>query len=262
MSMPSEVVMIRSIFAIAVVLGLCHAADPEPSSTRTVERSPDGGFPYRLHIGVTAGKAQPHRLVVWLHPSNGAHNELPESLIETFSKHRLALLTVLTDQIRGWSSDDLTMLFERTVPDAATIEGVSAERPVLFGYSAGGQASLGVWTQKPDQVGALILDAAYPVNVLPGNKIELIGNPPAKRPIPVLALVGELDPNARTWTDAAPAWKNAGIPLTVRRVAGKRHEWLFDAAEIQALDAWLTTVEPSVGAIAPAQPTDERGSVP
>jgi predicted esterase len=233
-----------------------------------IERSPEGGLPYRLTLGAEATAEKPHRLIVWLHPSGGfSYNAPVEALAPLFVRHGFAMLVTTRKDFRGWTHDDARKLLGVTLPDAAEQSGVDARRPLLMGFSSGGQVALELWLTKPGLYGGLILDAAYPVEEREGDAVVLA--PPrgdAVKTIPIFVLVGEKDVLLPVWKRAEKPWREAGVPLTVRVVPGKGHEWLFGEAEVAALEEWLAALPGGAGegaqAVAPAQEEPEPAVQP
>jgi len=190
------------------------------------------------------------RLAVWLHPSGGSSfNKAAEALAPTLLTHGFALLLPIDKDFDGWTYEDAGKLLGGTLPDAGTIDGIDVHRPLLIGFSAGGQVALEFWMTKPELYGGLVLDAAHPAEERDGKAV--VYAPPkgdAARQVPILAFVGEKDPLEYVWRAAEEPWRGAGVPLTVRFVKGRGHEWLFGEEEIRELDAWLEEN------VAPARP--------
>ena len=219
---------------------------PVLSGVKTVERQPEGGLRYHLRMPLDASKAKPVRLIVWLHPSGGSGNTMVESLAERFARNGYALLLPNEKAWFGWSGEDAGRLMDKSLPDAAKVEGINAEKPILMGFSAGGQMALSIWVHDPSKLGGLILDAAYPITqemdpTTRRLKQPLLNPPdkPAVKSVPIYSAVGGADPGAALWRKAEPDWRKAGVPLTLKVVEGKRHQWLFDAAEADGLEKWL-----------------------
>ena len=213
--------------------------EPAAPEMRTVEGSPEGGFTYRLAIPAGATLEKPARLVIWLHPSARWMTAL-DPLAPIFTRNGFALLVVTGKQTTGWTDREAARLLGRTLPDAAEVAGVDAARPILFGFSAGGQLALALWQAKPGRYGGLILDAAYPVERKDDRHVAIdLPSDPAVREVPLFVLVGLKDPVAVFWRQVEGPWREAGVPLTVRYVPGKGHELLLGDEEIAALDAWL-----------------------
>ena len=213
--------------------------EPGAPAARTVEGSPEGGFPYRLTIPASATPEKPSRLVIWLHPS-GRWMTTVDAMAPIFARNGFALLVVTGKQTTGWTDREAARLLSRTLPDAAKVAGVDAARPVLFGFSAGGQLALALWQARPGRYGGLILDAAYPVEEKDGRQVAIsLPSDPAVREVPLFVLVGLKDPLAVFWRQVEGPWREAGVPLTVCYVPGKGHEWLLGDEEIAALEAWL-----------------------
>jgi predicted esterase/Flp pilus assembly protein TadD len=217
----------------------------EMAGVKTVEGFPEDGLRYRLRMSADATAAKPNKLVVWMHPSGSSSNELTEPLAPTFIKHGYALLVFTQNSFRDWSDEDAAGLAE-TVAEVGTVPGIDARKPILFGFSAGGQMALVMWEQKPDAYGGLVLDAAYPVLRTPTGydvpHVQPLPKNPAIKNVPILAFVGSADRNLQIWKNADTAWCQAGIPFEVVPVPGRGHEWLFDQPRIERLAKWLDKV--------------------
>ena len=131
---------------------------------KTIEAFPEGGLRYRLRMPATATREKPARLIVWLHPSGGSMDNVVEGLAPTLAKHGYALAVFTQKQFMGWTSDDAQLLIDKTLPAIAKTEGLDAARPILMGFSAGGQMALLLWHEHPEQCGGLVLDAAYAID--------------------------------------------------------------------------------------------------
>ena len=196
---------------------------------------------------------KPNKLIVWLHPSGGQPtgammNDKVEAMAPMFLKHGYALVIFTQKNFAGWSDRDVKKL-SVSLKKIGKIAGIDAKKPILFGFSAGGQVALGLWKDKPGRFGGLVLDAAYPMIMSPGGykPMELDADhvDPAVKTVPILALVGGADPGAKSWQVVEANWKQAGVPLELILVPDKRHEWLFDKAQTERLEQWLTQL--SVG---------------
>ncbi|MFP4055455.1 MAG: TPR end-of-group domain-containing protein [Candidatus Brocadiia bacterium] len=217
---------------------------PELEGVKTTEGQPEGGLRYRLHQAPDAGPEAPDRLVVWLHPAGGSANQVVEPLAPRLARLGFALLVPTEKDWRSWSQADMEKLVEGTLPAVAQVEGLDARRPILMGYSAGGQAALMLWRQSPGKVGGLILDAAYPVRRAAGGfQVAPPPDDPAAKDTPVFVLAGEKDGGTKVWQKVAPAWGEAGIPLTLVVVPGKGHTWLLGSEQLERLEAWLREVK-------------------
>lgn len=223
----------------------------EMKGVKTVERQPEGGLRYYLRMPPEASKAKPARLVVWLHPSGGSGNRLAESLTMRLARNGYALLVPNQKQWRGWSGEELKRLMEKSLPDAGQVEGIDPRKPILLGFSAGGQAALSLWSSDPARLGGLIVDAAYPIRVEPGPKggvRQATSGPPdspAVKLVPIYVLVGEADQGGRglgIWRKVESPWRKAGVPLTIHAVPDKGHQWLVGPKEADALEAWLKEI--------------------
>ena len=108
---------------------------------------------------------KPNRLVIWLHPSGGSMNNAAESLAPQLAKQGYALLVMTKKNWMGWNGEDAGKLMNKTLPEIAKIPGINAVKPILLGYSAGGQIALQLWEQNGAKFGGLVLDAAYPIDM-------------------------------------------------------------------------------------------------
>ena len=215
-----------------------------PSGVRLHTGAPEGGLPYRLVVSEEATAERPHRLLVWLHPSGGHGLGLVEPLAEDLARRGFALLTLSRKDFSGWRGAEANGVMLQVVPDAARTPGVDARRPVLLGFSAGAQMALELWSARPDAFGGMVLLAGAP-RFSRGDE----STPPtgaAYHRVPLLALVGEGDGEGPAlWHRASESWRAAGVPLQVREVSGRGHEWLLaDPAERDAVLAWLTALRP------------------
>jgi hypothetical protein len=207
----------------------------------TIERQPKGGLRFRLRLSQDATRAKPARLVIWLHPSGGSMDEQVEGHALDLAAHRCCLCVFPRKQYIGWSDQEGDAIAP-TVADLATIPGVDARKPILMGFSAGGQTAITLFGKAPSAWGGLLLDAAYPVNVDRATGQASLLEPGAAAGathLPILVLVGGDDPNGGIWDKAMPAWNQAGLRPTVRVVPGKRHQYLFDGDEWTATLAFL-----------------------
>jgi predicted esterase len=244
---------IRRIAALVGVLLLGSFARAQnapkgapPKGEKVVEGNPDGGLPYRVHLPETAGAKKPCRLVVWLHPSGGSGNDMVERMAPLFLKHGYALLVITNKPWAAWTSEEGQKLLEKTLPDAGKIPGLTATKPYLMGFSAGGQMALEFYWADCSKFGGLVLDAAYPIDLstYAQGRAEPHALPKdsAILKVPFFVLVGDQDGGAQLWKKVEPTWSQARIPLTIRYVAGRRHEWLFGGAETDALEQWLREI--------------------
>lgn len=204
----------------------------EMAGLRTVEGPAEGGFRHRLRMPPDTSAAKPCRLLVWLHPWNGYENELVEELAPELARRGFCLLVPTQKRLPTWRVEEARRLRDVTVPAAGRIEGVRAERPVLLGFSAGGQASLALWREAPEKLGAIVVVAAYPYD----DEADLRGEtvlfelPRAAAPkaTPIVAFVGSQDPDLGLWRLAQERWTSDRVELSVEVVPGRGHEWLFD----------------------------------
>ena len=225
---------------------------PPLSGVTTLERAPEGGLRYRLRLPPTASAANPARLVIWLHPPGGSGNDLAEALMPLLARQGFALLLPVQKDWRGWMDREAEKLFSRSVPDAASLEGVDARAPVLFGFGAGGQVALTRWKLDPARFGGLVLVTAYPVEGgtfytdVP-NEIMPLPDDPVGRKAPIFVAVG--DEGVNVWRQAEQEWgAKGGPPLTLARAEGMGPQWSVTPAVEQALEKWLGDAFPAAAA--------------
>jgi predicted esterase len=219
---------------------------PDVPELKAVDASPAGGLRYRLLMSKDASAEKPQRLLVWLHPSGGSMNKVVAGCAARWSKAGWALLVPTQKRWGGWTNDDAAQLVQHTLPEAAKTPGVDAKRPVLIGFSAGGQMAIELWRKDAGRWGGLVLDAAYPIDVEAARSGSMVVIAPpegdAPKSAPVSVLVGDADQGHFLWKQAEGSWRRAGVPLTVTYVAGGKHAWLVKGADADALDAWLADV--------------------
>ncbi len=214
----------------------------ELEGVRTEEGDPKDGLRWRLRMSPEASAKQPQRLVVWLHPAGGSMNETVERMAPQLVRHGFALLVFTQKQWRGWTSEEIAKVLT-TLRAVRGIDGINAERPILLGYSAGGQVALTLWEAHPEQFGGLVLDAAYPLDMdvysEQGKAVMMKLPEKGAEVTPMFVLVGDRDGGSRLWRKAEEAWKEDGPPLTVQYVEGKGHTWLFGKKQTAAMLQWL-----------------------
>ena len=245
----------------------------EVKGVKTVEGFPEGGLRYRVRMPETASKEKPARLIVWLHPSGGSMNVLVERMAPALAERGFALFVPTQKQWFGWTEEEGERLLNRTLPDVAKIDGIDVKRPLLMGFSAGGQMALVLWKENPDKFGGLVLDAAYPVSMVQdGEKVrskmmDLPGGDVKKTPF--FVIIGSKDQREQAkvvWQQTAAKWIPAGVPLSIEVVPDRGHDWLFSQTEVVRLQDWLKRVKagelpsdpapvaPAAAAPAPAAP--------
>jgi len=224
--------------------GAAYDKGVEIEGVKTVEDFPEGGLRYRLRMSPDATREKPNRLIVWLHPSGGSMNNVVEKLASRFIARNFALLVPTQKNWRAWTPADANRLVKRTLPAVAKIEGIDAEKPVLLGYSAGGQIAIGLWRAEPAKFGGLVLDAAYPIAITGPRRITILGpsKDEARKQVPVFVFVGENDRTGVIWKRVGPVWQKLGVPLRVDFVPDKGHAWLLGNFQLAALDGWLSDV--------------------
>lgn len=237
----------------------CLWAQENPP-VKTMTGNPEGGFPYKLHVAESATPEHPHHLILWLHPSGGSGNDLAEALVPVLARNGFALLVVTDKQWNSWNMEEAGRLLNKTLPDVKKSAAVDVEKPVLMGFSAGGQVALMIYWENSAKLGGMILDAAYPLDMDAYAQGKVAAHTPPRdsgaKTVPILVLVGDQDGGSQLWKSVEASWLQAGLPLTVRYVAGRKHEWLFGKPEIDALDAWLkqTTKRMAAAKVPPGKP--------
>jgi len=215
----------------------------EIDEVATREGNPEGGLRWRLRIAKDAGKENVQRLILWLHPSGGSMNRVVEALSPELTKRGFALLVPTAKNWTSWSGADAKKLLGRTLEDVAKVEGLDAQRPLLMGFSAGGQMAINLWAEDASQFGGLVLDAAYPIDTEAYRRREIrpidLPEGDAKKSVPIFVLVGDRDGGHRVWKQVEVPWTEAGVPLEVIYVAGGRHEWLLRGEQKTAFLTWL-----------------------
>jgi dienelactone hydrolase len=211
-----------------------------------VEGKVSGGFHYRVRMSPEANSENPHRLVVWMHPSGGSMNSHVEGMAKSFLDNDLALVVFTKKNFAGWTGDDAIKAMQ-TVSKLGQIEGIDPNRPILFGYSAGGQMALALWSRAPEKLSGLILDAAYPLDMAAYQKgkvkiMDLPEDANSLQACPMMVLVGTRDGGAAVWKKAQPQWEDK-LPLEMIYVEGKPHTWLFGKEQIAAMEGWLKEVQ-------------------
>jgi len=224
--------------------GAAYEAGSEIEGVKTLEADPEAGFRYRLRMSPTATAKKPNRLILWLHPSGGSGNQMVEPWSKRLNSLGYALLVLTQKDWRFWSPLDMNRVLEGTLADVAKTPGIDAERPILMGFSAGGQVALSMWAATPGKFGALVLDAAYPVRPKLGGGFDTMPLPEniGIQQTPIFVLVGDQDGGSKVWQQIEPSWRQVGVPLTVYYIAGKAHGWLFGDKELTDLCAWLGQV--------------------
>ena len=230
----------------AQVLANRHRIAVPPAATRAGLRVlpfwPEDGLPGHLYVG---DPPQPRhgatlaRLVVWLHPSGGSQNGAAIDCAGELSRRGWALLIFPKKDFGGWTDRDgaAALATAQALPPGC---GVDAARPVLMGYSAGGQQALATWrSSPPGTLGGLILDAAFDITMRPDGSFSPNPLGPELDRIPTYVLVGGKDPGAKVWRHSEPAWAAAGIPLVVDVVSGAGHSWMMTGAARRRVLDWL-----------------------
>lgn len=211
----------------ALLAGCVTPARPIVANDRVLEGTTDAGITWRLH----RDESKTQRLAVWLHPTGETSAEKIEPLAPLLAKYGYALLVPLQRK-GGWSGEEATAVFNGLVPTLP----VDTHEPLLIGFSAGAQMALLLWQKHPDAFGGVVLIGAAPrLDALPANAESTA----------VLALVGEKEPIVEEWLRAVEPWRKAGIPLTLKIVEGRGHEFLLTPAELPLFEQWLQAVQES-----------------
>jgi predicted esterase len=163
-------------------------------------------------------------------------------------------------RFQTWTDNDAARMM-RSLRDAEGIQGLDTRKPVLFGFSAGGQMALALWYSRTAMFGGLVLDAAYPL--VPGGENGAFRELPlprnkAIRDVPILVLVGAKDNGRKVWERLQPAWEKGGVPLTLHVVPEMGHAWLMGRVQVALLETWLAGLgKPEAPREAP--PPGQRG---
>ena len=229
---------------------------------KTVTGLPKGGLRYRLRVDANATGERRNRLIVWLHPSGGSMNNVVEEMAPMLARRGYALLVFTQKNFMGWGDEDAAAM-DKTLEAVGRIAGIDANRPVLMGFSAGGQMGLTLWGRKPGRWGGLVLDAAYPTDMeaYVQGRVQAMTLPKdeAVRKVPIFAVVGQKDGGLAMWKKVQKPWLDAGVPLTLVEVPDKAHTWLFGREQRELLDGWLGEV--AAGKL-PGQPASQPASAP
>ncbi|MFW5858828.1 MAG: TPR end-of-group domain-containing protein [Planctomycetota bacterium] len=208
---------------------------------RSVEGDPDDGLRYRLRIDAAAKAEQPHRLIIWLHPSGASANKPVEALAPKLAAQGYALLVFTRKQWRGWTAAEGEAALASLAHLAAAEPAVDVERPILMGFSAGGQQALKLWREQPDRFGGLLLNAAYPI-VIEGGGYSLI-QPPADATTPILVLSGSEDNGTALWRSHLADWNAQGLRVHLHEVPDKGHTFLFAGPAMDTVTEWLAGLD-------------------
>jgi pimeloyl-ACP methyl ester carboxylesterase len=222
--------------------------DTGPSPEVRVEWR-QSGMGYRVLLPSVLSAQRP-RMAVWLHGAGSGGTNLAQPLAPVLARHGFALLIPENKDFRGWTSKDLKELFGQVLPEAAQQYGLSAEQPLLIGYSAGAQAALHLWRPAPERWAGLVLVGGTPQLTTVDHVEDIaIAQEDAWRfaGTPILAISGERDPGASKWRSVLEKWKTAGVPLDFRQVPNLDHQWCVGAFERERLDRWLESVTAPTG---------------
>jgi pimeloyl-ACP methyl ester carboxylesterase len=211
------------------------------AGVKTVEGAPAGGLPYRLRMDPKATEEKPHHLIIWLHPTGASINGPIEEQAPFFIKRGLALCVFPKKNFRYWSSHDAIRL-AATLNHLKSVAGIDkTRRPIFFGYSAGGQMTLRIWTMNPNAIGGMILMGTWPSLMGPDRKpfAVLPRNDPKLKHPPLYILIGSLEQGAEYWQRVAPEYEARKASLTIRIIKGKGHVWLMTTPELKRIGEWL-----------------------
>ena len=157
-----------------------YRAGKEIAGVKTLEDYPQDGLRYRLRMSPDATTEKPNKLIVWLHPSAGQNsrgmNDTVEAMAPMFLKHGYALVVFTQKNYMGWNDSDGKKLFA-TLEKIGQIPGIDAKKPILFGYSAGGQMALELFMKDASLLGGMVLDAAYPIKRTPKGVVPCFTPP-------------------------------------------------------------------------------------
>jgi len=217
---------------------------PDVAGLTNADGTPPGGLRYRLLVAGDATAQKPQRILVWMHPAGSSMNDVVAPLATQWTKAGWALLLPTQKAWDGWTAEEASKLLNVTLADVGKkFPAVSVAKPVLVGYSAGGQMALSAWENNPAPFGGLVLDAAYPIDLAAMKENRIV---PSKLPagdalkkVPMFVMVGSKDGGTSVWQQIESDWRKAGVPLTIDYVAGREHEWLLDDTRAAALVAWL-----------------------
>lgn len=251
MRTPSASALRGLVPAGLALLAACGPVFPRPTlhpeavigdlaGVKVLSGHPEGGLPFRLRLPADASPERPARLVIWLHPTGTSANAWVEALSPDLARRGFALLVFTHAQEGGWSGAEANQLMGVTLPAVARLPGVDARRPVLMGFSAGGQLALLLWKQTPGRFGALVVSGAAPFDVRGGEFVPLQPpGDPAIRDVPLYVLAGERDEASRVWRERQEDFRKGGVTLQLRVVPGAGHQFLFLGDELPPLYQFL-----------------------
>jgi pimeloyl-ACP methyl ester carboxylesterase len=240
--MTRQTMRLAVCLAVSVLAACAHA--PARPALRELQGAPPGGLAYRLYLAEEASAARPQRLVLWLHPSGGSRNAKVARLAPMLAAHGFALLTPVDKDFRHWRTEDANRLLGVTLPSLASIPELDLRRPVLLGFSAGGQLALMLWQAQPEALGGAAVMGTAPVDAFREPLTAPRASAAVQARTPLLVLTGERDVGAAPWRAAERRLRAEGAVLTVRTVVGRGHQWLLDGAELEVFERWLAQLPP------------------
>lgn len=170
------------------------------------------------------------RLAVWMHPTGSTSNADIERLAPVFFAHGLALVVTKQLVTRAWTPEEFDSLINESLP--ALEDLVDLEKPVLVGFSAGGQMALTAWAYQPQRFRGVIAVATAPT-----LDMAVLPTTPAT---PVIIFNGTLDPANTGWPERLPTWQSGGRRVAKKNIEGVGHEFLLDEALLTEGLNWLT----------------------
>jgi len=199
---------------------------------RTVEGNPEGGLRFRIRMSPSARRENPQRLVIWMHPSGGSRNRTVEGLAPRFIRRGFALLVFTRKDFESWCTLDSERI-GRTLDAAAAIDGISDDRPVLLGESAGGVMALAFWRAGAEGLGGVIALEGFFDFEPPGAE--------AARKVPLLLFIATKGPiRGEPWKQGEAEMRRAGFLLEVRAIDAVHGAWLLGWPEAgQAVEEFL-----------------------
>jgi len=213
---------------------------PPLKGFKTLQEAPAGGLAYRISISPHADEFEPSKLVIWLHPTGASLNSIVEPMAPFFTSRGLALCVFPRKDFNGWTSFDRIRL-QKTLEHLKKYKQLKTERPIYWGYSAGGQLALQLWKDNPDSIGGMLLFGTWPVIFNPNGTAYVLNPPQSESPIkaPIYVLIGEKEKGTDLWFKVEQPYTTDGIPLTIRKIKNQGHVWLMNKFEKKRIGKWL-----------------------